>query len=303
MCTPRRQYRNVYFIVLLRPQNSAPLKRNNREISGAPPILRVSLLISQAPHRTVDFFADNTDDNSTEDLNMEPEKLQTDESFCKHDRNSEVEEPANMTAEEADEMVSKCDGGVEATLEYAKMWCKYVKELLNWVDKRLNYGKLHLMTSHYMPLQQLYTMVMEHDIKTGKVAIDTAGILQEREYYKNDSILRMDKSIHYLQRLARPGESQSARVQAEKCQRHCGGNKQLEKAASLSRKQLKVTLRMFKLRHDQAERIPEGYQVLTEFCKPYKVGEKYLEFIQKMPKKELLVEEYTFKEFVPSGPR
>uniref|UniRef100_A0ACB8ELT8 Uncharacterized protein n=1 Tax=Sphaerodactylus townsendi TaxID=933632 RepID=A0ACB8ELT8_9SAUR len=177
----------------------------------------------------------------------------TDESFCEHDRNSEVEEPANMTAEEADEMVSKCDGGVEATLEYAKMWCKYVKELLNWVDKRLNYetefaknilkiaemGRNAVKQQNYMPLQQLYTMVMEHDIKTGKVAIDTAGILQEREYYKNDSILRMDKSIHYLQRLARPGESQSARVQAEKCQRHCGGNKQLEKAASLSRKQLK----------------------------------------------------------------
>lgn len=60
---------------------------------------------------------------------------------------------------------------------------------------------------------------------------------------------------------------------------------------------------MFKLQHAQAERIPVGYQNLTEFCKPYKIGEKYLEFIQKLPKKELPIEVYRFEEFVPAGQR
>lgn len=46
-----------------------------------------------------------------------------------------------FAVEEADEMLIKCEGGVEYALEYAKMWCKYVKELLFWIDKRLNYGE------------------------------------------------------------------------------------------------------------------------------------------------------------------
>lgn len=38
-------------------------------------------------------------------------------------------------------MLIKCQGGVDAALAYAKMWCKYVKELLSWIEKRLNYGE------------------------------------------------------------------------------------------------------------------------------------------------------------------
>lgn len=53
----------------------------------------------------------------------------------------------------------------------------------------------------------------------------------------------------------------------------------------------------------QAERIPAGYQNLTEICKPYKVGAKYLEFIQNLQKNELPVEVYKFEEFISSGQR
>lgn len=40
-------------------------------------------------------------------------------------------------------MLIKCEGGIEAALEYAKLWCKYVKELLSWIEKRLSYGRSH----------------------------------------------------------------------------------------------------------------------------------------------------------------
>uniref|UniRef100_A0A669QTJ8 F-BAR domain-containing protein n=1 Tax=Phasianus colchicus TaxID=9054 RepID=A0A669QTJ8_PHACC len=87
-----------------------------------------------------------------------------------------------FAVEEADEMLIKCEGGVDAALEYAKMWCKYVKELLSWIEKRLNYGEWGCTSN--MPLRALYTMVLEHDIKIGNAASETVGLLQQKEFYQ-----------------------------------------------------------------------------------------------------------------------
>uniref|UniRef100_A0A674IBX6 GEM interacting protein n=1 Tax=Terrapene triunguis TaxID=2587831 RepID=A0A674IBX6_9SAUR len=63
----------------------------------------------------------------------------------------------------------------------------------------------------------------------------------------------------------------------------------------------RVTLRMFKLQQTQAEKIPVGYENMTEYCKPYRMGEKYLEFIQKLQKKEIPMEVFEFEAFIPAG--
>lgn len=43
--------------------------------------------------------------------------------------------------EEVDRTLQRQDSGVESALLYAKSWSKYTKELLSWVEKRVNTGR------------------------------------------------------------------------------------------------------------------------------------------------------------------
>lgn len=144
---------------------------------------------------TVDMFIGDTDSTDNTDPSTDTELS---ESFCKSKTSSETPPQADLTVQEADEMLLKCEGGIDAALQYAKTWCKYVKELLSWIEKRLSYetefakgivkiaesGQSAIFQQHNMPLWELYQMVLEHDIKVGNSAAETAGLLQQKEFYQ-----------------------------------------------------------------------------------------------------------------------
>lgn len=47
----------------------------------------------------------------------------------------------SLSAQDADLALCRCEDGVETALQYAKMWCRYAKDLLAWMEKRIGLGK------------------------------------------------------------------------------------------------------------------------------------------------------------------
>lgn len=47
----------------------------------------------------------------------------------------------SLSAQEADLALCRCEDGVDMAMQYAKMWCRYAKDLLVWMEKRISLGK------------------------------------------------------------------------------------------------------------------------------------------------------------------
>ena len=46
-----------------------------------------------------------------------------------------------LSAQDADLALCRSEGGVETALQYAKTWCRYAKDLLAWMEKRIGLGE------------------------------------------------------------------------------------------------------------------------------------------------------------------
>uniref|UniRef100_A0A673INQ0 Rho GTPase-activating protein 29 n=1 Tax=Sinocyclocheilus rhinocerous TaxID=307959 RepID=A0A673INQ0_9TELE len=98
--------------------------------------------------------------------------------------------------EEMDGVLLCSDSGVESALLYAKAWSKYTKELLAWVDKRLNmdiecaksYAKMAesaktlASQQEHMPFRDIYISAFKNDIEYSQLIMQTTSALQSNKF-------------------------------------------------------------------------------------------------------------------------
>ncbi|XP_022109917.1 rho GTPase-activating protein 45-like isoform X2 [Acanthaster planci] len=87
-------------------------------------------------------------------------------------------EPGSLSASEVDESLMQSDCGLEMALERAKVWSKYAKDVISYVEKRIHLetdfarslAKLAVATrttlkeETYLPFQSTYLTALEHDV-------------------------------------------------------------------------------------------------------------------------------------------
>ncbi|XP_026207638.1 GEM-interacting protein isoform X2 [Anabas testudineus] len=149
-----------------------------------------------------DLLADIDSQSISESISAESAELteQPDESsidaFCAQTRTEPNEVDGNSSAQEADLTLCRCEDGVERALQYAKMWCRYAKDLLTWMEKRINLeqefaknviktsegAKANVTQQEMMPLQYIYTMALEQDIKNSMTSKKTSELIHNRCY-------------------------------------------------------------------------------------------------------------------------
>ncbi|XP_051898144.1 GEM-interacting protein-like isoform X2 [Pristis pectinata] len=147
---------------------------------------------------TVDLFMTEADSSLTSpEQSPEEESLVNEDFFPEcHDHVMEERDELQNSVEEADGMLLKCVGGVESALLYAKLWAKYTKDLLSWMEKRTSAeiefskniikmaetSKNLINQEKFMPFQYTYTMALQHDIQQGDKTIKTMSLLQQSKY-------------------------------------------------------------------------------------------------------------------------
>ncbi|KAI5938301.1 rho GTPase-activating protein 29 [Manis javanica] len=105
-------------------------------------------------------------------------------------------EKGNFSPMELDSMLLKNTDSIELALSYAKTWSKYTKNIVSWVEKKLNLElestrnivklaeatRTSIGLQEFMPLQSLFTNALLNDIESSHLLQQTIAALQANKF-------------------------------------------------------------------------------------------------------------------------
>uniref|UniRef100_A0A287CX31 Rho GTPase-activating protein 45 n=1 Tax=Ictidomys tridecemlineatus TaxID=43179 RepID=A0A287CX31_ICTTR len=108
--------------------------------------------------------------------------------------------------EEVDVLLQRCEGGVDAALQYAKNMAKYMKDLIGYLEKRtaleMEFAKglqkiVHncrqsVMHEPHMPLLSIYSLALEQDLEFGHGMVQAVGTLQTQTFMQPLTLRRLE---------------------------------------------------------------------------------------------------------------
>ncbi|XP_007422901.1 rho GTPase-activating protein 29 [Python bivittatus] len=147
-----------------------------------------------------DFLMGDVDNGSGLGLpvsrqNQSFENLCVDSGGSLHEREG-VQTTGHLNAEEIDNTLLRNDNGIKSALSYAKAWSKYAKDIVAWVEKKINLEmeyakslakiaettKTVIGTQDYMPFQSIFINAFQNDIENSQLWQQTATALQTNKF-------------------------------------------------------------------------------------------------------------------------
>ncbi|XP_061871059.1 rho GTPase-activating protein 45 isoform X2 [Colius striatus] len=108
--------------------------------------------------------------------------------------------------EAVDVMLQRCEGGVDAALQYAKNISKYMKDLIGYLEKRTtlemefakglqkmaNSCKQTISQETNMPFLSIYLLALEQDMEHGTSVLQAANTLQQQTFLQPLTVRRLE---------------------------------------------------------------------------------------------------------------
>lgn len=151
-----------------------------------------------------------------------------------------------LAPEEVDMLLQRCEGGVDAALQYAKNMAKYMKDLIGYLEKRtaleMDFAKgvqkiVHscrqsFLQQPHMPLLSIYSLALEQDLEFGHGMVQSVCTLQTQTLMQPLNLRRLEhekrrkeikESWHRAQRKLQEAESNLRKAKqgyTQRCEDH-----------------------------------------------------------------------------------